>query len=140
MTSSISQARVKDAGDACNVVRRSIQAWLANKTTRNFAAWIGAPGALSFLAKAAHLAVGFGLATADGELALLYVVPQVHGTGVGRALLAALETAGRRAGLTEFRLESTATAREFYVRNGFSSAGEPSSGWGIIGYPMYKAL
>jgi GNAT superfamily N-acetyltransferase len=83
---------------------------------------------------------GFGLATADGELALLYVVPQVHGTGVGRALLAALETAGRRAGLTEFRLESTATAREFYVRNGFSSAGEPSCGSGIIGYLMRKAL
>jgi GNAT superfamily N-acetyltransferase len=153
--STIHQARTEDASEGCDVVRKSIltlcaadhnedeqliQAWLANKTAQNFVNWIGAPGALSFIARTSHSAVGFALATSDGELTLLYVAPEAHRKGIGRALLTAVETMARNAALTQLRVDSTLTARDFYLRNRFSLIGAPSSVWGLTSYPMRKQL
>ena len=48
---------------------------------------------------------------------------------------------GVRLGIREIRLESTATARQFYSERGFSSHGEPSLAFGRVkSYPMWKRL
>lgn len=148
----VRQATPADAQTAADIVRRSIealcvpdhggdpqrlQAWLANKTADNFQRWIGA-SLCAFLAERAGTGGGFALVTSAGELALLYVTPELQHRGAGKALLAACEGAVRTAGLAELKLDSTRTARDFYGRNGFSDTGPPQDGWGMTCYPMAK--
>jgi hypothetical protein len=55
--------------------------------------------------------------------------------------MAFLEAEASRLGIREIRLESTATARQFYVGRGFSPVGESSLAFGtVISYPMWKRL
>lgn len=151
---SVRKAEPGDANVAAAIVRRSIEAlcdqdhrgdeqlmraWLANKTEDNFRAWIAA-SLSSFLACGADAAHGFALVTAEGELALLYVTPDLLHQGAGKALLQACEQAMRKAGLHSIKLDSTQTARKFYQRNGFDEMGPPQEGWGMISYPMIKQV
>lgn len=147
--SGTSQAR-----EACDVVRRSItqccaldhanepavlQAWLANKTPENLAAWMLAPGAMSWGALRSGELVGFALLTGD-SLALCYVVPEVLHQGVGHALLTAAEVGARQAGLEAVSLESTRTAEAFYRRNGYRPDGAVQRWAGLQAQPMRKRL
>lgn len=150
----VRKATAADAGTAAEVVRRSIkelclqdhngdkqllQGWLANKTEDNFRTWIDA-SLSSFQVLEAGIGQGFGLVTSEGELALLYVTPELLHRGAGKALLAACEEAARTGGVREMLLDSTRTARDFYKRNGFVEAQPPREGWGITSYPMVKRI
>jgi putative acetyltransferase len=58
-----------------------------------------------------------------GELKRMYVAPEVRGEGIGRALLARLETAARALGLTRLVLETGTRQTEalaLYRRAGFT--------------------
>jgi GNAT superfamily N-acetyltransferase len=81
-----------------------------------------------------RLAAGSGAGGADGwaddractgpavELKRMFVRPEMRGTGLARALLAAVEEAGRELGATTIRLDTRldlVEARALYVRHGY---------------------
>ena len=66
-------------------------------------------------------------------------VPEARFCGVSRPLLAALEVRAEERGAEKFRLESTETARRFYLANGYADDGRPSGKFGMTsGYRMAK--
>jgi GNAT superfamily N-acetyltransferase len=84
---------------------------------------------------------GFVLMSTAGRLAFLHVSPDARFQGVSKALMASLEREAGRLGIRDIRLESTATALQFYADRGFSSSGEQSRAFGrITSYPMSKTL
>jgi GNAT superfamily N-acetyltransferase len=148
-------AEERDAEAACHVLRRSITEccsedhgndpsrlvpWLSNKTPENLRQWISSANNYAVVAEAGCDIVGVAMMRNSGEITLCYLLPEVRFTGVGRALLAALESKGRELGLREVRLESTKTARQFYLRNGFTPSGASSSCKDIECFPMIKSL
>jgi len=148
-------AEERDAEAACKALRRSIteccsedhgddpgllEPWLANKTPENVQEWVGAPSNHAVVAEAAGDIVGVAMMHESGEITLCYLVPEVRFTGIGKALLAELESRARQLELGELRLHSTKTARAFYARNGFESCGTPDLWHGIECYPMVKYL
>ncbi|MFW5331351.1 GNAT family N-acetyltransferase [Hydrogenophaga sp. ZJX-1] len=155
MNIKVRPATADDAADVCRVIRKSIleccyedhrgdvkviQGWLSNKTHEVLRRFILAPDAFSVIASVDKATVGFGLASGTGEVALCYVAPSVRFTGVGKALLAAIEDHAVRSGVEALRLKSTRTAKAFYLRNGFVPEGSPVFAFGIEGLPMRKGL
>lgn len=152
----IRRAEVADAAGACETVRQSITmlcsqdhrgdettiaAWLSNKTVPNVMSWIASPRNVAVVAEAQVGIVGFGLLCQPDTLALLYVSPNARFHGVSKGLMCALELEAARLGMREVRLESTATARQFYADRGFTAMGEPRLAFGsVLGYPMHKSL
>ncbi|MBK7687052.1 MAG: GNAT family N-acetyltransferase [Rhodocyclaceae bacterium] len=155
MKTNIRTPSLDDANAICHVVRRSITeccaadhkddpellaAWLQNKTPDNVRRWLQTEGALSVVAEIQGAVAGFALATSLGELMLCYLVPEARFTGVGRAMLAAIERKAAAVGIDTLHLESTRTARDFYLRYGFSPTGPAELAFGIEGYPMNKPV
>lgn len=152
----IRPANVADAAQACQVLIRSIREicgpdygndsalldqWCANKTVANVTAWITNPDLYVIVAETPALSiVGVGMLNRPlGRVALCYIVPEALHQGIGKRLLAALETAARALGHAQLHLESSLTARDFYVRNGYQPNGEPTSG-PITAIPLIKEL
>lgn len=142
----IRSAGLEDAGDACRVLRRSIteccvmdhggqpailHSWLGNKTPENVASWIASPSNYTIVALRDGEVVGVSLLTQAGKLSLCYVVPEALHTGVGKAMLQAVEQQARTWGVSVLRLHGTATARDFYARNGYILAGKEKSCYGV---------
>ena len=72
------------------------------------------------VAEEAGRVVGFGVLDAgDAEIRAIYVHPEAGRRGVGRRLLAALETIGRLRGLGGLRLESSLNAVPLYAGAGW---------------------
>lgn len=151
----IRSATTDDAGPACTVLHASIThccvddhhgdpatlaAWLRNKTPEQVRAWILSPDHHAIAAIADGLQVGFALSSRAGEVLLCYLLPQARFSGVGKAMLAAIEERARADGVHALRLDSTATARPFYLRNGFVEKGRPTVVFGMQSHPMEKAL
>ena len=59
------------------------------------------------------------------------MLPEVLHRGVGKALLAGIEEQARRWDISVLRLNSTASARQFYERNGYINAGKEQSCFGV---------
>jgi GNAT superfamily N-acetyltransferase len=148
-------ATPEDAEAACAVIRRSIvecciedhhgdsallAAWLANKTPDRVRTWIVSGDAFAVVAEFDGSVVGFAMLTPQAEISLCYVVPEAQGFGVGRAMVAALETEAARRSLVELSLRSTQTAHPFYLRLGFFDSGPARRGRFITAHPMRKAL
>ena len=155
MNMTVRSATPADAEAACTVLRRSIteccgedhhndpellSVWLKNKTPENVAAWFSAIENFSVVAILGEQVIGVGLLTEKGELALCYVLPEVRFSGVGKALLRAMESHAVHARLTEIHLSSTATAKAFYLRNGFTQSSPPEVEFGIQAFPLTKRL
>ena len=152
----IRDARVADAPDACQVLRRSIielcvadhrndpailTKWLANKTPEIVASWITQPGISVLLVVESGDILGVGSVTDAGRITLNYVSPDARFRGVSRALLNALEARAAARGNTRCTLSSTETARRFYRAAGYVEAGPPACEFGTqSGYPMTKDL
>ncbi|MBS0419069.1 MAG: GNAT family N-acetyltransferase [Proteobacteria bacterium] len=125
-------------------------AWLENKTVANVRAWIESPRTYMVVADRgtntpdtdpmstksvdapdpvrAAAVCGVASMSTTGAILLCYLLPEVQFTGVGRALLNALETEARRRGLREVSLESTVSARGFYSRYGYRpSSNDPAN-------------
>ena len=151
----IRNATTADAEAACSVLRRSITeccgedhhndpellaVWLKNKTPENVAAWFAAKENFSVVVISGEQVIGVGLLTEKGELALCYTLPEARFTGVGKALLRAMESHAVHVGLTELHLNSTATAKTFYLRNGFMQSSPPEVEVGIQAFPLTKRL
>jgi len=151
----IRPALARDAGAACDVLRRSIgelcardhhddpalkQAWLANKTPATVRRWITAPGGQVLLAEMDGKVVGVGAATARGEITLNYVAPEARFRGVSKAVLAALEAWLVGQGVARASLSSTETAHAFYLAAGYCDAADLRVSQAVDGQPMIKAL
>lgn len=119
----------------------TLEQWLRNKTTEHFERWLNAPGTLVLVAEVDAMIRGVGMIRDSGEIQLCYVCPGFERIGLGRAILEAAEKWAEGSGITMLRLRSSATARAFYERLGYVSAGSPTQGFGITrGYPYTKRL
>lgn len=154
MIHKVRRATADDDIAICDVLRRSIMecciadhlgdpavisAWLENKTPQNVAAWVRSQDSVAVVATQHGRVVGFALANGD-ELALCYVLSEFLHQGIGRKLLIEVETHSAARGIATLRLESTRTALQFYLRNGFVPSGPPQRWAGMEGQPMVKPL
>lgn len=156
MTTEVRVARATDASAACAAVRASIvelceadhqndhatlAAWLANKTSANFAQWISAPTHCARVALLAGEVAGFGLLNLSGSIALLYIAPTARFRGASTALLLELEAAARAHDLARLTLKSTTTALSFYRSRGYRLIGPTEPGFGItLGHSIARDL
>ena len=151
----IRDATPEDAPAACRTIRRSIaelcaadhhndpdilQRWLSNKTPEIFKTWIKPRNSLLVAVEDNNI-LAVGNVTGAGEINLNYVSPDARFRGVSSALLTALEQRARERGNATCQLESTETARRFYLARGYSDNGTASAKFGTAeGYPMTKRL
>jgi N-acetylglutamate synthase-like GNAT family acetyltransferase len=79
--------------------------------------------------------VGYGaLNLAKTEIKSVFVDPVYQRTGVGRAILSALEELAQREGLETVQLQATGTAIVFYLATGYQSDPpvEPGVEWALM--------
>jgi putative acetyltransferase len=62
---------------------------------------------------------GYGVLESSGHIDHLYCRPDVVGTGVGSAILAAMEESARKAGISRLFTEASEAARRLFERRGF---------------------
>lgn len=151
----IRRAVPEDAPAACAVLCRSIveccagdhrddpqvlASWLGNKTPENVASWFAIASNFTVVALRDGELVGVALLTQAGKLSLCYALPEAQHVGVGKAMLAAVEEQARAWEITVIRLHSTSVARDFYVRNGYISAGRDRSCYGLECELFWKKL
>jgi GNAT superfamily N-acetyltransferase len=143
-----------DADAACKVMRRSItelcledhnndpqtlKRWLANKQPAIFRSWLAQAGNSVMVAVEGDRILAVGSVTDAGEITLNFVSPDARFQGVSRAMLTALEARARQRGNSEFTLVSTATARRFYLANGYVESGPAQGHFGTrSAIPMRK--
>jgi GNAT superfamily N-acetyltransferase len=154
MTFELRVARPEDAEVACAVLRRSIteccpadhrndpailSAWLANKTPETVRSWF-CSSAHGIVAERGTQVVGVAMLNGSSMVTLNYLIPEARFLGMGKAMLEALEAEAVRRGGTELSLYSTATAHEFYARNGYRDTGRTSSMFGLSSREMSKTL
>jgi GNAT superfamily N-acetyltransferase len=117
-----------------------LQRWLSNKTPETFRSWIR-PGNSLLVAVEGHGILAVGCVTDAGEITLVYVSPDARFAGVSSALLSALEDRAADRGNAVCTLQSTETARRFYLARGYSEDGPPDGKFGTTSaYPMSKRL
>lgn len=156
----IRQATPNDAPAACALLRRSIElgcvadhgqrpeileAWLGNKTPQNVATWFSSPSNFAVVAERTGAAgegelVGLALLNQAGRLALCYVLPDAVRSGVGRSLLAAVESQARAWHIGKLHMHSPASASAFFERLGYVNAGKDRSCFGLECDFLWKQL
>lgn len=154
-TTVVRRATREDAAHVCQVLVRSIREicakdyghdqallarWCANKTVENVSEWILNPAHYFLVAAVLPRGiVGVGLLEIPtGEIVLCYIVPEVLHQGVGKRLLTAMEQQASALGHAHVCLESSITARDFYLRNGYHPHGAPTHQNQITAFPMIK--
>ena len=156
MPLTVRDATPDDAAAGCEVMRRSIVElciadhgndlailgrWLGNKTPETFNAWIAQPDNSLLVADEDDRVLAVGSVTDSGLITLNYVSPDARFRGVSRAMLRALERRAAERGSTTCTLNSTETARRFYLAHGYRETGQPAGHFGTsAGYPMAKSL
>ncbi len=151
MMAAVRKAGPTDAEAAVEVLRRSITELctldhhgdadtLANKTPRDFLSWLANEDHFCVVAEADDRIMGVGLLHRSGEVRLCYLAPGAQGQGLGKAIHVALEEKAREWGLRRLHLESTVSARPFYERVGYRSAGAAKPGFGISHCHPYEKI
>jgi len=129
--------RAYRAGDAARleeIFRAAIrQLGSRNYTAEQVAVWSGArvtaerlhdmysDGRATFIAvDETDTAIAFSDLEADGHVDMLYCHPDHAGRGIASALLAAIESAARQAGMTRLHTEASETARPVFARAGYA--------------------
>ena len=118
----------------------AIAAWTRNKSEEGVVGMLANPDQQIFVAERAMGIVAVGAVTNDGTISLNYVAPDARFAGISSAMLARLELALVELGHREGRLESTRTARAFYLARGWLADGPQANGRVVNGYPMRKLL
>lgn len=151
----IRPALPEDAAPICHLLRHSItalcvedhkndpvilQRWLRNKTPEKFVERINDPHSTMLVAEEGDILLAVGAITSDGEITLNYVSPNARFQGLSRAMISALEKRAKENGCKTCTLNSTSTARRFYLSCGYSEK-QPQTGiFGSIVFPMEKNL
>jgi len=151
----IRRAVADDAPAACRLLRRSIEegcrdahrgqpavldAWLGNKTIANVVNWFTTPANCALVAESEGTMVGMALLTPAGKVALCYVLPEAVRSGVGRAMLAALEEQARAWNMAKLFLHSPVGASLFFERHGYLNAGKEKACFGLECDLLWKRL
>lgn len=134
----IRPAQVSDGLAACELLCRSIvkgcvedhrndqaviDRWLKNKTPTIVESWFAWPSYFPLVAVADEAIVGVAMLSRPGKIALLHVEPRARLSGVGSALLRALEQHATALGVSFMRVASTLSARPFFERNSYAESG-----------------
>lgn len=94
--------------------------------------------------KIAGSGVAFIKADQTAYIAGLYLCPEVIGKNYGQRILDLLEDYAQSKGATKVELESTLTAKNFYLKNGYRVSGDIKisdfGGSQVRGWPMIKEL
>lgn len=135
LTASITELCVADHRNDPALVAR----WTANKTIEGVRVMLADPESRMYVAEHDGELAAVGSVTANC-IGLNYVHPAHRFSGVSKALLAALEDDMRRRGMHEATLESTTTARRFYLEAGWIAADRPQDDQGMTCFPMRKPL
>jgi len=151
----IRQATPDDATAACTLLRRSIeeacvadhgqrpevlQAWLGNKNTQTVLAWFASASNYAILAERDGQIAGMALLTQAGKLALCYVQPDILRSGIGSALLAAVEARAREWNISKLHMHSPTSASGFFERHGYVNAGKDKACFGLECDFLWKQL
>jgi len=103
---------------SANYTPAQIEAWALFPPPQGHEAALRSGGV--FVAEENGVILGYGQFDANtGEVEATYVLPQAHGRGVGRALLAEAESRARRAGFESIFLSASLNAVRFYEGFGF---------------------
>lgn len=117
-----------------------IARWTGNKTPENVARWIEGQETAMFVAEERGQILAGGGVRPDGEISLNYVAPEARFRGVSKCMVAALEGYLKSLGAGEAQLESTQTARDFYLSLGYRAISEtPSPFGGARGIAMRRS-
>jgi GNAT superfamily N-acetyltransferase len=151
----IRDAVAADAIAVCEVLTRSIaelcfadhrndpvilKRWLANKTPSIVSSWIAQPAISHLVVEETGVIFAVGAVTNDGKITLNYVSPDARFRGISKALLRALEIRAHERGSSKCTLESTETARRFYLSAGYTDDAPAVLMFGTPSYPMSKCL
>ena len=151
----VREAMPSDSAKACEVLRRSISEicsldyndqsvideWLGNKTESNIKEWIQSVNSYSVVCTNDDHIVGFGTITLEGEVLLLYLVPEALRKGNGKLMLEAMEERIISECIEEIYTVSSITAKPFYERNGYTKNGAPMLVGNIEGeFPLIKRV
>jgi putative acetyltransferase len=151
----IRQATPGDAEAACTLLRRSIeegcaadhgqrpeilQPWLSNKTPQTVAAWLASPSNYAVVAGEGGELAGLALLTQAGKLALCYVLPGQLRSGIGSALMRAVEAQARAWDIGKLFMHSPASASPFFERLGYVNAGKDKACFGLECDFLWKQL
>jgi GNAT superfamily N-acetyltransferase len=115
----------------------ALASWLANKTPEGVGLWFANPANTILVAEHDSEIAACGAFNTDRKIILNYVSPRHRFAGVSKALLNAMETA---LGPGEATLDSTKTARRFYLDAGWREDGPPEPYRHVEGHPMRKLL
>jgi hypothetical protein len=115
----------------------ALASWLANKSPEGVAKWFANPASTLLVAERNAEIAAVGAYSPERKIILNYVSPRHRFVGVSKAMLAALE-AGLGPG--EATLDSSETARRFYLDAGWEESGPPEPYKFVPGYPMRKVL
>ncbi len=148
-------AKHADAAAICQLLRESIRAvcaldygndeavltqWLHNKTPENVIKWINA-NHCCYVACQDGAVVGFVLMDDEGHLLLNYLLPQYFRQGIGTVLLREVECYAADHSIHTITVDSTITAKEFYLKQGFVANGAPNKVANYLGeFPLRKSL
>lgn len=151
----VRRAAPPDAAEAARVMRASIRRlciadhggdpsrildWCANKTATEVRRWLAAPGTQVYVAETGGRIAAVGALSVAGEVLLNYVAPAFRFQGASSALLARMEADLAALGHGEGRLDSTATAHDFYLARGWRDVGGSRLRRSVAGQPMRKSL
>ena len=98
-------------------------------------------GLLTHVAVRGDCALGFMSADPGGYLDLAFVDPDHAGRGVGRSVLASLESKMRETGVTLLTTEASLAARNFFLRQGWSGIARQTvvkNGVNLLNWRMKK--
>ena len=98
---------------------------------------------MTFVAEEAGQILGFGELEADGHIDRFYVHHAHQREGVGRTLLAALESEARRLGVARLFAEVSTTAMPFFASMGFQTVRQQTvtfRGVAFVNFVMEKIL
>jgi GNAT superfamily N-acetyltransferase len=101
----------------------AIAAWTANKSPQQIRRWFDNTHNRMFVAEGDSGILGVGGFNDGGEVILNYVAPSARFRGVTRSMLDHIEAAMKVEGLTDARLDSTATAHRLYLAAGWQDKG-----------------
>lgn len=103
--------------------KKILSEWLENKTEKNVIKWTESEHTYAVTALVEKNIVGFGLSSVEGEMLLLYILPEYNRKGIGQSIYHYIESLLLQNNVTTVVTYSTITAKPFYTAMGFSQFG-----------------
>lgn len=138
----LTEATIRSIREICGAsgdyTPEQIEDWVENKTPTNFLKWMANPELRLYAGLLDDRIAGVGMFSLEGEIELLYLVPEARGHGLGRALLAEIESEAEFLEISPLRLNATTVAVGFYERHGYRNLGP--SPLALRSFKMEKSL